>query len=158
MWIHIYVRYMLSPVCLSVVCNVHAPYWGGCNFCCLTENFNMYCDTIFWLLSHVILQHHHHHNRFMALFPGPCGWAGARRELLDFMVQGKINRGSHTDHPAGRHSIRTNHSHLHHPPIFFYGLYALPAAQPTVSKHWRLQYNMLFYSHATSAISSVSLM
>ena len=50
----------------------------------------------------------HHHNRFMALFPGPPGWAGARRELLDFMVQGKINRGRHTDHPAGRHSIRTN--------------------------------------------------
>jgi len=26
----------------------------------------------------------------------------------DFMVQGKINRGRHTDNPAGRHSIRTN--------------------------------------------------
>jgi len=50
----------------------------------------------------------HTHNRFMALFPGPSGWAGARRELLDFMVQGKINRGRHTDHRAGRHSIRTN--------------------------------------------------
>jgi len=25
-----------------------------------------------------------------------------------FMMQGKINRGRHTDHPAGRHSIRTN--------------------------------------------------
>ena len=49
-----------------------------------------------------------HHNRFTALFPRPPGWAGARRELLDFMVQGKINRGRHTDHPAGRHSIRTN--------------------------------------------------
>jgi len=24
------------------------------------------------------------------------------------MVQGEINRGRHTDHPAGRHSIRTN--------------------------------------------------
>jgi len=24
------------------------------------------------------------------------------------MVQGKINRGRHNDHPAGRHSIRTN--------------------------------------------------
>jgi len=31
--------------------------------------------------------HHHHHNdRFTALFPGPPGWASARRELLDFMV------------------------------------------------------------------------
>jgi len=44
----------------------------------------------------------------MALFPGQPGWAGARRELVDFMVQGKINRGRHTDHPAGRHSIWTN--------------------------------------------------
>jgi len=50
----------------------------------------------------------HHHNRFTALFPGPHGWAIARRELLDFMVQGKINRARHTDHPAGRHSIWTN--------------------------------------------------
>ena len=29
-------------------------------------------------------------------------------ELLDSVVQGEINRGRHTDHPAGRHSIRTN--------------------------------------------------
>jgi len=45
----------------------------------------------------------------MALSPGPTGWAGARRKLLDFMVQGKINRGRHKDKPAGWHSIRTNH-------------------------------------------------
>ena len=51
----------------------------------------------------------HHHSHFTALFPGPPGWAGARRELQDFMVQGSINRGRNTDHPAGRHSIRTNH-------------------------------------------------
>ena len=45
---------------------------------------------------------------FYGLFLGSPGWAGARRELLDFMVQGKINRGRHTHRPAGRHSIRTN--------------------------------------------------
>ena len=28
---------------------------------------------------------------------------------MDFLVQGKINRSRHTDHPAGHHSIRTNH-------------------------------------------------
>jgi len=50
----------------------------------------------------------HTHNRFTALFLGPPRWAGARRELLDFMVQGEINRGRHTNHPAGRHSSRTN--------------------------------------------------
>jgi len=43
----------------------------------------------------------------MALFLGPPGWAGARRELLDLMVQGKINRRRHSDNPAGRHSIHT---------------------------------------------------
>jgi len=48
------------------------------------------------------------HNRFTALFLGPSGWAVASRELLDFMVQGKIIRGRHSDYPAGRHSIRTN--------------------------------------------------
>jgi len=41
----------------------------------------------------------HHHNHFTALFPGPPRWAGARRELLDFMVR--------QDHPVGRQSIRT---------------------------------------------------
>jgi len=44
------------------------------------------------------------HNRFTALFPRPSGWAIARKKPLDFMVQGKINRGRQTDHPAGRHS------------------------------------------------------
>ena len=45
---------------------------------------------------------------FYGPFPGPPGWPGARRELLDFMLQGEINRGRHTDHPPWRHSIRTN--------------------------------------------------
>ena len=45
---------------------------------------------------------------FYGSFPGPPGWAGARRELLDFMVPGKISGGRHMDNPAGRHSIRTN--------------------------------------------------
>jgi len=39
-----------------------------------------------------------HHNHFTALFPGPPGWAGARREFLNFMLQRKINRGRHTNH------------------------------------------------------------
>jgi len=69
-----------------------------------------------------------HHNRFTALFPRPPGWAGARRELLDFMVQGEINRGRHTDHPAGCHSIRTNQCPPPPSPIFFYGPDALPSA------------------------------
>jgi len=80
----------------------------------------------------VPLSVHHHHNRFTALFPGPPGWAGARRELLDFMVQGKINRGRHTDHPTGRHSIRTNQCPP--PPSSPYFLQAVcPSCHPTNS-------------------------
>jgi len=64
-------------------------------------------------------KYHHHDNCFTALFPGP---PGARKELLDFMVQGKINRGRHSDHPAGRHSIWTNQCPPPPlPPMFFTG-------------------------------------
>jgi len=71
----------------------------------------------------------------MALFPGSPAWPGARRELLHFMVQGKINRGRHTNHPAKRHSIWTNQCPP--PSPIFYRPDALAAVQPTVSKHWR---------------------
>jgi len=81
--------------------------------------------------------HTHTHNRFTALFPGPPGWASARRELLDFMAQRKINGGRHTDHPAGCQSIRTNQCPPTPSPHILYRPDALPAAQPTASKHWR---------------------
>jgi len=81
-----------------------------------------------------------HHNRFTALFPGPPGWAGARRELLDFMVQGEINRGRHTDHPAGHHSIRTNQCPSPPSPLIFDRPDALPATQPTAPKHYSIKW------------------
>jgi len=69
---------------------------------CLTYMVQYNCTCfVYYILPH-------HHNRFTALFLGPPGWAGARRELLDFMVHGEIYRGRHNDHLAGRHSIRTN--------------------------------------------------
>jgi len=76
------------------------PYWIASFLSCNWQYKLMKSTVNHWF--------HHHHNRFTALFPGPPRWAGARRVLLDFVVQGKINRGRHTDHPAGRHSIRTN--------------------------------------------------
>jgi len=51
---------------------------------------------------------HHTTTVLQPFLPGQPGWAGGRRELLDFMVEGEINKGRHTDHPAGRHSIPTN--------------------------------------------------
>ena len=38
-------------------------------------------------------------NHFTSLVPGLSGWAGARRNLLDFMVQRKITEAD-TDNPA----------------------------------------------------------
>jgi len=73
----------------------------------------------------------HHHNRFTAPFPEPSGWDGARRELLDFMVQGKINRGKNTDHPARHHSIRTNQCPSSPSPIFLRA--GCPSCRPTNS-------------------------
>jgi len=37
------------------------------------------------------------------------------------MVQQRINRGRHTDHPAGATLSGLTSAHLHHPPIFFTG-------------------------------------
>ena len=84
--------------------------------------------------------HHTTAQPFYGPFPGPPGCASAGKELLDFMVQGKINRGRHTDHPAGRHSIRTNQCPPPPSPHIFYRADALPAAQPTVSKHCKPEF------------------
>ena len=55
--------------------------------------------------------------------------------ILLLWCKGRLT-GRHTDHPAGRHSIRTNQCPPPLSPIF-YRPDALPAAQPTASKHWR---------------------
>ena len=98
-----------------------------------------------WALAHILVvsnldkteivsryNHHHHHNHFTAFFPGPPGSAGAGTELLDFTVQTKISRGRHTNHPARRHSIRTNQCPPPPSPSFFTG--RMPSCHPTNSQ------------------------
>jgi len=97
--------------------------------------------------NYLILSAPHHHNHFTALFPGPPGWAGARRELLDFMMQGEINRGRHTNHPAGRHSIRTNQ--CPHPPSPIFLQARCPSCRPTNSVK---AVKAISYSQHTSVI------
>jgi len=87
--------------------------------------FSRRCVTFAWCC------HTHTHDHFTALFPGPPGWAGARSELLDFIVQGKINRGRHTDHPTGCHSIRTNQCPP--PPSPYFLQAGCPSCRPTNS-------------------------
>ena len=70
----------------------------------------------------------HTHNRFMALFLGPPWSAGARREPLDIMRQGKINRGTHTVW-LGATPSRLISAHLHQTPTFTGRMPFLPPNQ-----------------------------
>jgi len=84
-------------------------------------------------------------------FPTSC--------LLDFYGAGEDNGGRGTDSSGGRHANRTNGAH--NPPTFFYRPDALPAVQPTASKHWRHQLNYtnaindLFHFRSYSFIRAV---
>ena len=67
------------------------------------------------------------------------------------MVQGVINRGRHTDHPAGRHSIRTNQCPPPLSPHIFLQA-KCPSCRPTNSvkalKATRIQCNVIRNSNA----------
>jgi len=111
-------------------------------------------------IPQVELWNHHHHNHFTALFPGFSGWAGARRELLDFMVQGNINRGRHTDHPAGLHSIRTNQCPPPPSPHFLQARW--PSCHPTNSvkalkAKWLWKWHHFYRSYASAVLEVVIL-
>jgi len=95
------------------------------------------------LQSHLVMKANHH-NRFTALFLGPPGWASARKEHLDFMVQREINRGRHSDHPAGRHSTQTNQCPPPPTPLWKQtfgttgtGVFVIPVTKSTAKQPWR---------------------
>jgi len=118
---------------LSEKCNTFS--WPCCslNFKSRNVSLKMICNGFSqnWCKAVSSCSHTHTHNHITAPFLGPPGWAGARRELLDFMVQRKINRGRHTDHPAGRHFIRTNQCRPPPSPIFLQA--GCPSCRPTNS-------------------------
>jgi len=96
-------------------------------YCQITKNRTLFTNSNWSVKTPV---NHTTTTIFTALFLGPPGWAGARRELLDFMVHRKINRGRHTDHLAGRHSIRTNQCP---PPPSHFLQAGCPSCRPTNS-------------------------
>ena len=81
------------------------------------------------------LYHTAHHNRFTAIFPGPPRWAGARREYGLYRPREDQQRQTHR--PSGWVPLHPANSATSTIPPLFRRLDALPAAQPTVSKHWR---------------------
>ena len=57
--------------------------------------------------------------------------SGVYGAILDFMVQGKINRGRHTNHPTGRHSNLTNQCPPPPSPLFLQA--GCPSCHPSNS-------------------------
>jgi len=68
---------------------------------------------------------HFTHNRFTALFPVPPGWAGARKDLLGFMVQAILTKADTPTMRLDATPSRLTSAHLHHP------LYFLQAGCPS---------------------------
>ena len=91
------------------------------------------------------VQHTHTHIHLTALFPGLPGWAGTRKAkpiwilLKQETVSGtSISCAICKSAPSSR-QITTPAPHH----SIFYRPDALPATQPTVSKHWRPEYSMV---------------
>jgi len=114
----------------------------------------------------------HHHNRFTSLFQRPPGWAGDRRELLDFMVQGMIYTGRHTNHPDGCHSIQTNQCPPTPTPHFLKGQHLITQlftgrmpflppnqqCQSTEGNLFGIRYKFLTYVSFSCAFSTLTLL
>jgi len=86
-------------------------------------------------------EHTHTHTRLTALCPGLPGWAGTRKAkpiwilLKQEIVSGNgINWAMCKSAPRSRQITTPTPHHS-----VFYRPDALPATQPTVSEHWRLQ-------------------
>ena len=78
-----------------------------------------------------------HHNHFTALFPGPPGEPAPGENFWTLWCNGRLTEADTMTIRLGATPSELTSAYLHHPPYFFYRPDALPAAQPTASKHWR---------------------
>ena len=85
-------------------------------------------------------EHTHTHTRLTALFPGLPSWASTRKvNQSGFYWSKRQWVAVASAGPYASLHLAPNRHHASTPPLGFYRPDALPAAQPTVSKHWRLQ-------------------
>ena len=80
----------------------------------------------------------HTHTCLTALFPGLPGWAGTRKVKPIWILLKQESEWQW--HQLGHMQVCTllqTDNHASTPPLGFYRPDALPAAQPTASKHWR---------------------
>jgi len=87
------------------------------------------------LIAH-LLSHPFTHTRLTALCPGLPGWAGTRKIKPIWILLKQETVGGSGISWAICTSLQTD-NHTSTPPLSFYRPDALPAAQPTASKHWR---------------------
>jgi len=103
-----------------------------CSVSILTNNFLFHFCSEYLKFPTV-----HHHNRFMAVFQDHSGKPVPVEDFWTFWCKGRLTKADTLTIRLGATPSGLTSAHLHHPPIFFYGPDALPAAQPTVTKHWR---------------------
>ena len=88
----------------------------------------------------VYVYHTHTHTRLTALFPGLPGWAGTRKvKPIWILLKQETVSGSGISWAICKSAPRSRQITMpapHHSKVF-YRPDALPAAQPTASKHWR---------------------
>jgi len=87
-----------------------------------------------------------------ALCPGLPRWAGTRKvKPIWILLKQETVSGSGITLAACKPAVRSTDNHASVPPLSFYRPDALPAAQPTVSKHWRqLRINIVVHSSFTA--------
>jgi len=82
----------------------------------------------------VLKYHHHHYNHFMALFRDHPGEPVPEENYWALWYKGRLAEADTLTILLGATSSGLTSAYLHHPP-YFYRPHALPAAQPTASKH-----------------------
>ena len=78
-----------------------------------------------------------HHNRFTAFFRDHPGEPVPEENFWTLWCKGRFTEADTLTIRLGATPSGLTSAHIHHPPVFFCMPDALPAAQPTVSKHWR---------------------
>jgi len=91
------------------------------DLCCLVHQMPRFSRAVRGMATLPVVQptdQPPHHNRFMALFPGPPGWAGARRKLLDLWCRRGLTEADTLTIRLGATPCGLTSAHLHHPHFF----------------------------------------
>jgi len=105
---------------------------------CLQHVRAIYCTSVLHTHTHT-RTHAHTHTRLTALFPGIPRWAGTRKaKPIWILLEQETVSGSGISWAIRKSAPRSRQITMPAPHFsVFYRPDALPAAQPTVSKHWR---------------------